>query len=159
MAPDWFDKTTIAIGVIMLHVMLIVGIIQVLNRYVGLPFGLQWTYEVARTFLALMTIIAIPYLFKNDSDISFLPVLRRVTTRTDEILLGRNVLVGVLAVILVWSSYLAFQTSGQVGLPLLRWFKVGWGYLLIGVCAAILILFIVVDTRERVTRALGGGDV
>lgn len=143
----------------MLLVMLIVGIIQVLNRYVGLPWGLQWTYEVARTFLALMTIIAIPYLFKNNSDISFLPVLQRVTSRTDEILLARNIMVGLLAVILVRSSFLAYETSGQVGLPLLRWFKVGWGYLLIGVASAILFVLIVVDTRDRVTQALGGDDV
>lgn len=159
MGSDWFDKVTVAIGVIMLNVMLVVGIIQVLNRYVDVSIELYWTYEVARTTLALMTIIAIPYLFRNDADISFLPVLRRITTRTNQFLLIRNVLMGALSVIFVWSAYLAYGTAGDTGLPTISWFKVGWGYLLFGVAAAVLFVVVIGDTKRRIDEIRGGSDV
>lgn len=156
MESDLFDRITVAIGVIMLNLMLVVGILQVLNRYVEFPIGLYWTYEVARTTLAMMTIIALPYLFKNDSDISFLPVLQRVTSRTDELLLARNVLMSFLAIVLVWSAYLAYGTAGDTGLPMIGWFKIGWGYLLFGVASALLLVVVLSDTRQRVGEILGG---
>ncbi|QCC48053.1 TRAP transporter small permease [Halobellus limi] len=159
MGSDWFDKVTVAIGVIMLNAMLVVGVVQVLNRYVEVPFELYWTYEVARTTLALMTIVAIPYLFRNDADISFLPVLRRVTSRTDRFLLVRNVLMALLSVIFVWSAYVAYGTAGDTGLPTISWFKVGWGYLLFGVAAAILLVVVIGDTKRRVEQIRGGSDV
>jgi TRAP-type C4-dicarboxylate transport system permease small subunit len=159
MGSDWFDKVTVAIGVIMLNAMLVVGVVQVLNRYVGIPIELYWTYEVARTTLALMTIVAIPYLFRNDADISFLPVLRRITSRTDQFLLIRNVLMGALSVILVWSAYLAYGTAGDTGLPTINWFKVGWGYLLFGVAAAVLFVVVIGDTKRRIDEIRGGSDV
>lgn len=159
MEGDWFDKVTVAIGVIMLNAMLVVGVVQVLNRYVEIPMELYWTYEVARTTLALMTIIAIPYLFRNDADISFLPVLRRITSRTDQFLLIRNVLMGALSVILVWSAHLAYGTAGDTGLPTISWFKVAWGYLLFGVAAAALFVVVIGDTKRRIDEIRGESDV
>jgi len=156
MGTDWFDRVTVAIGVILLHIMLVVGVVQVLSRYVSFPIDLYWTYEVARTTLALLSILAIPFLFKNNADISFLPVLRRITDRTDQLLLARNVLMGFLAVVLVWSAYVAAETSGDTGLPLISWFKVGWGYLFFGVSAAVLFVAVVDDTRRRLGEIRGG---
>lgn len=156
MALDWFDRATEVVGVTLLNVMLIVGLLQVINRYIDLPVSLPWTYEVARTTLAFLTIVGLPYLFKNDSDISFLPVLRRVAPRIDELLLVRNVLMAFLSVVLVWSAILATQTSGDTGLPLLGWFKIGWGYTAFGVAAAVLFLVVLGDTGRRVRGVLGG---
>ncbi|WP_144901454.1 TRAP transporter small permease [Halobellus captivus] len=159
MASDWFDRVTVAVGVIMLNIMLVVGLLQVVNRYIDLPVSLPWTYEVARTTLAFLAILGIPYLFKNDSDISFLPVLRRITSRTDQLLLVRNVLMAFLSALLVWSAYVATGTSGDTGLPLLSWFKVGWGYTFFGVAAAVLFVVVVTDTKQRVGNLIGGNDV
>lgn len=156
MELDSFDRIIEAIGVVMLNLMLVVGILQVLNRYITFPIGLYWTYEVARTTLAMMTIIALPYLFKNNSDISFLPVLKRVTSRTDELLLARNALMAFLTVVLVWSAYLAYGTAGDTGLPMIGWFKIGWGYLLFGVSSAILFVVVLSDTRQRLVNIRGG---
>lgn len=158
MALDWLDRITTVIGVITLNAMLIVGLLQVLTRYVSFPIELYWTYEVARTLLALMTIAAIPYLFKNEADISFLPVLERITDRTDRFLLLRNVLVAFLAVTLVVSAYQATVVSGDVSLPLINWFKVGWGYSLLGVSAALLLVVVALDTRDRIRAIRGGFD-
>lgn len=159
MASDWFDRVTVAIGVIMLNVMLVVGILQVLNRYISMPISLYWTYEVARTFLALMSIIAIPFLFRNNSDISFLPVLRRITSHTDKLLILRNVFMFFFAVVLVWSAYNATIIAGDQGLPMISWFKVGWGFSLVGVSAFVLIIMILIDTRDRIGEIRGGTDV
>lgn len=159
MASDWFDRLTVAIGVIILNIMLVVGILQVLNRYVTMPISVYWTYEVARTLLALMTIIAIPYLFKNESDISFLPVLKRITTRTDILLILRNVFMLVLAGVLVWSAYAATLVAGDQGLPMIGWFKVGWGFSLVGISALLLIIMIGIDTRNRVRDIRGDTNV
>lgn len=159
MESDWYDNVTAAIGVIMLNGMLVVGIIQVASRYVSIPIELYWTYEVASTLLALMTIVAIPYLFKTDGDISFLPVLRRITSDIDRFLLIRNVLMAALSVVLVWSAYLAFGTAGDTTLATVNWFKVGYGYFLFGVIAAILFVFVVTDTKRRIEKVLGGTDV
>lgn len=156
MALDWFDRITEVIGVVLLNLMLVVGLIQVINRYIDLPASLPWTYEVARTTLAFLTIIGLPYLFKNDSDISFLPVLRRITSHTDKLLLLRNVLMICLSIILVWSAVVATRTAGDTGLPLLGWFKVGWGYSLFGVSAAVLLLVVLDDTKRRIGAVLGG---
>lgn len=159
MVSDGFDRVTVAIGVAMLYFMLAVGLLQVLNRYVDLPYSVYWTYEAARTTLALMTIIALPYLFKNDSDISFLPVLRRITDRTDAFLLIRNILVSVLALTLIWSAYVAAENAGNLGLPMISWFKVRWGYMLFGVSSALLFVMVLSDTKQRINRIRGGTDV
>lgn len=159
MTGGWFDRTTVAIGVVMLNVMLVVGLLQVLSRYFSFPVPLYWTYEIARTFLALMTIIALPYMFKNESDISFLPVLKRITSRTDELLLLRNVFVAGLAAILVVSAYLATVLEGDVSLPMIGWFKIGWGYTLLGVSAALLLGVIILDTKNRLSALQGDADV
>ncbi|WP_336338646.1 TRAP transporter small permease subunit [Haloarcula brevis] len=159
MTGGWFDRITVAIGVLMLNVMLVVGLLQVLSRYFSFPVPLYWTYEIARTFLALMTIIALPYMFKNESDISFLPVLKRITERTDELLLLRNVFVAVLAAVLVVSAYLAAVLEGDVSLPMIGWFKIGWGYTLLGVSAAFLLGVIILDTKDRLSTLRGDADV
>ncbi|NHN60213.1 MULTISPECIES: TRAP transporter small permease [Halorussus] len=156
MESDWFDRITVAIGVIMLNIMLVVGTVQVMSRYVEFPIALYWTYEVARTILAMMSIIAIPYLFKNNADISFLPVLERVTSRTDQLLLVRNALMGILAVVLVWSAYVAYGTAGDTSLAMIDWFKVGWGYLLFGVASGLLFVMVLSDTKRRISEMFGG---
>jgi TRAP-type C4-dicarboxylate transport system permease small subunit len=159
MASDWYDRITVAIGVIMLNVMLAVGVLQVLNRYLPIPVPLTWTYEIGQTFLALMTIIGIPYLFKHDSDISFLPVLEQVTNRVDELMLIRNVFMLILGVVLVWSAVVATQIAGDQSLPNLSWFKVGWGFMLFGASAFVLIIMILFDTRDRAKELRGDTDV
>lgn len=159
MAHDWFDKATAVVGVTLLSVIFVVGLLQVMNRHIGLPFDLHWTYEIARTFLALMTIAGLPYLFKTDSDISFLAVLKRVTTRTDAFLLVRNIILIVFSAIMVWSAYLANETTGDVTLPLVSWFKVGWGYLFLGVSFSLIFVFVLVDTHNRINRIRGGSNV
>jgi hypothetical protein len=106
-----------------------------------------------------MTIIALPYMFKNESDISFLPVLKRITSRTDELLLLRNVFVAGLAAILVVSAYLATVLEGDVSLPMIGWFKIGWGYTLLGVSAALLLGVIILDTKNRLSALQGDADV
>lgn len=159
MASDWYDTATVALGVFLLNAMLVIGVIQVLNRYVDFSIELYWTYEVARTMLALMTILAIPYLFKRDADISFLPVLRRVTSQTDRFLLIRNVLMSGLSIVLVWSASLAYVTSGDTTLPTVSWFKIAWGYLFFGVAAAVLFVVVLSDTKRRLEAILGGSDV
>ncbi|MGB9933990.1 TRAP transporter small permease [Haloarcula amylolytica] len=159
MTGGWFDRITVAIGVIMLNIMLVVGLLQVLSRYFTFPVPLYWTYEIARTFLALMTIIALPYMFRNESDISFLPVLKRITSRTDELLLLRNVFMAVLAGILVVSAYLAAVLEGDVSLPMIGWFKIGWGYTLLGVSSALLLGVIILDTKSRLSSFQGDTDV
>lgn len=159
MARDLFDRAIEAMGVLILATILITGILQIVNRYFSLPWDLYWTYEISRTFLAIMTIIAIPYLFKNEADISFLPVLKRVVTRVDGFLLIRNLLLAGLAATLVYASFLAYQTSGATGLPILNWFKIGWGYALLGVSAATWFIYIAIDTRDRIRRIKGGTDV
>lgn len=158
MSLDWFDRLTTAVGVIMLAVMLVVGMLQVLSRYISFPIDLFWTYEVARTLLTLMTIIALPYLFKNNSDISFLPVLERITSRTDEMLLVRNVLMGFLALVLVVSAYQAAVVTGDVGLPMIGWFKLAWGYSLLGASAALLFVMVLIDTKQRIGDIRGSVD-
>lgn len=159
MESDWFDRITVALGVLMLNCMLIVGILQVLSRYISFPIEIYWTYEVARTLLALMTILAIPYLFKNEADISFIPVLKRITSRTDEFLLIRNVLMAFLSAVLVVSAYRATMVSGDVGLPMISWFKVGWGYTFFGVSAAVLFVVVAFNTRRRLREIRGGSNV
>ncbi len=159
MAQNWLDRITTAVGVVLLNVMLVVGLLQVVSRYIDFPFDLNWTYVVARTVLALMTVIALPYLFKNDADISFLPVLKRVITRTDQVLFVRNILMAFFSATLVLSAYQATGVSGDTALPMIEWFKVGWAYELVALSAAGLFIVIVLDTRKRVTEFLGSTNV
>ncbi|GKZ15202.1 hypothetical protein HAL_30830 [Haladaptatus sp. T7] len=135
--------------------MLVVGLLQVVSRYITFPIDLNWTYVVARTALALMTIIALPYLFQNEADISFLPVLKRIITRTDQVLLVRNILMAFFSATLVLSAYRATSVSGDTALPMIEWFKVGWAYNLIALSAACLFIVVVLDTHKRVTEFLG----
>jgi TRAP-type C4-dicarboxylate transport system permease small subunit len=159
MAQDWFDKLSVSVGVLLLGVILVVGILQVLNRYVGLPINLLWTFEVARTLLAFMTLMGLPYLFKHNSDISFLPVLKRITTRTDAFLLVRNAILLVFSLVLVWSAYLANITTGDVGLPMIGWFKVGWGFIFLGLSFLGLFMYVLIDTRNRLEAIRSGTNV
>lgn len=159
MSQDPFDKLSVSIGVFLLGVILLVGILQILNRYVGLPINLQWTFEVARTLLAFLTLAGLPYLFKHDSDISFLPVLQRITTRTDSFLLMRNVILLAFSLIMVWSSYLANNVTGDVGLPMIGWFKVGWGFMFLGVSFLVLFVYVAIDTRDRLEKIRGESHV
>ncbi|WP_231189102.1 TRAP transporter small permease subunit [Haladaptatus sp. DYF46] len=155
MAQNWLDRITTTIGVVLLNVMLVVGLLQVASRYITFPIDLNWTYVVARTALALMTIIALPYLFQNEADISFLPVLKRIITRTDQVLFVRNILMAFFSATLVLSAYRATNVSGDTALPMIGWFKVGWAYNIIALSAACLFIVVVLDTRKRVTEFLG----
>lgn len=147
---DKLDTAIGGLGVVLLNVMLVVGILQVMARYVDLPFGTYWTGEISRTMLAFMTILALPYLFRNDADISFLPILERVVSRLDALLFFRNVLLSALSVILIWSSYKAYETAGTIGLPTLQWFKLRWAFVLLGLSFAALLLVVLLDTRNRI---------
>lgn len=159
MESDWFDRITVALGVLMLNSILVVGILQVLGRYVSVPFEITWTYEVARTLLALMTILALPYMFKTEADISFVPVLERITTKTNELLLVRNVLMAFLSAVFVVSAHRATTISGDTTLPLIDWFKIGWGYSFFGVSAAVLLIVIAFNTRQRISDIRGDSSV
>ncbi|MCO8244924.1 MULTISPECIES: TRAP transporter small permease subunit [unclassified Haladaptatus] len=155
MAQNWLDRITTSLGVVLLNVMLVVGLLQVVSRYITFPIDLNWTYVVARTVLAIMTIIALPYLFQNEADISFLPVLKRVITRTDQVLFVRNILMAFFSATLVLSAYRATGVSGDTALPMIEWFKVGWAYDLIALSAACLLIVVLLDTRTRVAEFLG----
>lgn len=50
MALDWFDRATEIVGVTLLNGMLIVGLLQVINRYVDLPVNQRRShYRAERT--------------------------------------------------------------------------------------------------------------
>ncbi len=147
---DLYDRSTVLVGVILLNLMFVLGLLQATARYVDLPFSVYWSGEVTRHLLSVMTVIAIPYLFKNDSDISFLPVLERVVTRLDLLLIIRNIFLLGFSIVLVYSSWLTYNISYQVTLPTLRWVKLRWAYAVFGVIAMILFIFIVIDTRTRI---------
>ena len=147
---ELFDRTTVLVGVVLLNVMFVLGLLQATARYVDLPFSVYWSGEVTRHLLAVMTIVAIPYLFKNDSDISFLPVLERLVTRLDLLLIIRNIFLLGFSIVLVYSSWLTYNISYQVTLPTLRWVKLRWAYAVFGVIAAIFFILIVIDTRTRI---------
>lgn len=157
--PDTVDRVTAVLGVALLNAMLVLGLMQVLRRYVAFPISVYWTGEVSRTFLAFMTLVSLPYLFKHESDISFLPLLKNVVSRLDTLLLARNLFVIVLSVVFVWSAYLAVGAAGDTGLPTLRWFKIRWGYMLVGVSFATLLVYVVADTYDRIERLRGDSDV
>lgn len=144
------DKITILNGVVLLNLMLVLGILQILQRHVNVPVSLYWTGEISRTILAFLALATIPYLFKNEADISFLPVIKRVTSHTDAILLVRNIFLIFFSVIFVWSSFLAYQTSGGATLPTLRWFKLRWAFILTGLSFGSLLVYVLLDTRNRI---------
>jgi len=157
--PDTIDRVTSALGVFFLNAMLILGLMQVLRRYVTFPISVYWAGEVSRTFLAFMTLVSLPYLFKHESDISFLPLLKNVMSRLDALLFVRNLFLVLLSAVIVWSAYLAVGAAGDTGLPTLRWFKIRWGYALIGVSFAVLLAYILADTRDRIEQFRGDSDV
>lgn len=152
------DRVVGVLGVILLNSMLILGIMQVLRRYVDLPIAVYWTGEVSRTFLALITLISLPYLFVHDADISFLPLLKNVISNLDVLLLIRNMFLAFLSAILVWSAYLAVGAAGDTGLPTLQWFKLWWGYAFIGMSFGTLLVYVLIDTRERIKQVIGETD-
>ena len=150
---DLYDRATVLVGFVLLNTMFALGLIQATARYVDLPFSVYWSGEVTRHFLSVMTIIAIPYLFKNDSDISFLPVLERIVTRMDVLMIFRNVFLLGFTVVLGYSSWLVYNISYQVTLPTLRWVKIRWAYAIFGAIAVLLFIFIIIDTRTRIREA------
>lgn len=156
---DVVDRVTSVLGVLFLNAMLILGLLQVLRRYADLPVSVYWTGELSRTFLAFMTLVSLPYLFKHESDISFLPLLKNVMPRLDALLFFRNLFLLLLSGVVVWSAYLAVGAAGDTGLPTLRWFKIWWGYALIGVSFAGLLVYVLADTRGRIKQFRGDSDV
>jgi TRAP-type C4-dicarboxylate transport system permease small subunit len=151
------DRVVGGLGVVLLNSMLVLGLLQVLQRYVGLPVAVYWTGEVSRTFLAFIALIALPYLFVHEADISFLPLLKNLVTNLNLLLLVRNVFLVLLSVLMVWSAYLAIGAASDTGLPTLRWFKLWWGYALSGVSFGFLLMYVLLDTRNRVQRIAGTG--
>jgi TRAP-type C4-dicarboxylate transport system permease small subunit len=158
MESDRFDLATVGLGILLLNLMLLVGLLRIIARFVELPINTYWTGGVLQTGLAFMTIVGIPYLFKNEADISFLPVLKRITSHTNILLLIRNGILVVFSAAMVWSSYLVYSIAGDRTLPTLQWFQIRWGYTLLGVSFAVLIGYILIDTRDRISKIWGDRD-
>lgn len=153
------DGITLVVSVLLFHLMLVTGSIQIVNRYLDIPFSVYWAGEVTRTAMVFLTLMLVPYLFAHQLDISFLPVLKQLFgSRLEAVLLGRNVVLVVFAALMVWSSYLSYLQSRNVTLPTVRWFFVRWVYLFMGLAFAALLLYVLVDTKRKVRAAIEGPE-
>lgn len=148
------------ISLLLFHLMIVTGTVQILDRYIGIPFSVYWAGEVTRTAMVFFTIVLLPYLFANQLDISFLPVLKQVFgARRKYVLLARNVFLLAFVSVMVYSSYTAYLQSGSIALPTLRWFRVRWVYLMMGVGFAGLDAYVLSDTVTRIQRIITGNEM
>jgi len=158
---DYFRENTLdgitqALGILFFHVMLITGSVQIVNRFVDVSIGLYWVGEVTRIVLVFLTLTALPYLFVNNLDISFLPVVEKLPERQyNVVLVVRNLLVLLIAAVMIWSSYLSFFQSGDITLPTIRWFFIRWIYAFMGVAFSFLLLYTGIDTARRIHTLAG----
>ncbi len=153
------DGLVLVASIFLFHLMLVAGSIQIINRYVGIPFGVYWAGEVTRTAMVFLTLVLVPYLFVHQLDISFLPVLKQVFgTRRKYVLLVRNAFLSAFVALMVWSSYLAYLQSGDVTFPTVRWFPVRWVYALMGMAFLGLLGYVLIDTKRRMTAAIAGTE-
>lgn len=153
------DGFVLVISFVLFHVMLVVGAVQIINRYVGLPFGVYWAGEAARTAMVLLTLTLLPYLFYKELDISFLPILKKLSeARLNLVLLVRNLLLVGFSASMVWSAYLAYFQSAQTTLPTIGWFRLRWMYLFMGASFLVLLGYVLVDTKWKVQETLASGE-
>ncbi|MFC6893606.1 TRAP transporter small permease subunit [Halopenitus salinus] len=130
--------------------MLITGLIQIFNRFIDISVGLYWVGEITRTTLVFLTLVALPYLFKHNLDISFLPILERFSNETYNVLiLVRNILLIGFLVIMVQSSYLSYYQVNSITLPTIRWFYIRWIYAVMAVSFGATIVYVISDTLGK----------
>jgi len=153
------DGVTLVVSLILFHLMLVMGSIQIINRYLDIPFSVYWAGEVTRTAMVFLTLMLVPYLFAHQLDISFLPVLKQIFgSRLEAVLLIRNLVLVVFSSLMIWSSYLSYLQSDAVTLPTVGWFLVRWVYLFMGLAFAALLVYVLVDTKRKVFVALGRAE-
>jgi len=150
------DGITQALGIFLFHLMLFTGLIQIVNRFVNVSIPLYWAGEVTRTLMVFLTLVAVPYLFIHNQDISFLPVVEKLPARYyNTVILIRNLLVFIIAAIMVWSAYLSYFQSGDITLPTIQWFFIRWIYAAMGLAFFLLSIAVVVDTAKRFRTLVG----
>lgn len=153
------DGVTLIVSLILFHLMLVMGSIQIINRYLDIPFSVYWAGEVTRTAMVFLTLMLVPYLFVHQLDISFLPVLKQIFgSHLEAVLLIRNLVLVVFSSLMVWSSYLSYIQSDAVTLPTVGWFLVRWVYLFMGLAFAVLLVYVLIDTKRKVFVALGRAE-
>jgi TRAP-type C4-dicarboxylate transport system permease small subunit len=162
-AENPFDALIQAVGFAVFHIMLLTASIRIINRFFHIPISLFWVGEITRTGLVVLALIAVPYLFVHELDISFLPVVEKLPERQfNTILVLRNALLIVLAGVMIWSSYLSYGLSGDITLPTVQWFPIRWMYALMGAAFVVMLLFVLVDIKNKIRSLVRlyrpGGD-
>jgi len=162
-AENPFDATVQGIGFVVFHIMLLTASIRIVNRFFDVPISLFWVGEMTRTGLVVLTLVAVPYLFVHELDISFLPVVEKLPDHYyNTVLVIRNALLIVLSGVMVWSSYVSYEQSRDITLPTVQWFPVRWVYALMGVAFFSMLLFVLTDIKKKVVSVVRfyrpGGD-
>lgn len=145
-----FDSAVEGIGIFTFHLMLITASIRIINRFFNLPYSLFWVGEITRTGMVVLTLILVPYMFAHDMDISFLPIVENLPEQQlSKIIVVRNLLVIVLSVLMVWSSYLAYTVQYEITLPTVQWFYIRYIYATMGIGFSLLLVFVLIDLKRK----------
>ena len=158
-----FDALIQGVGFVVFHLMLVTASIRIANRFFNIPISLFWVGEITRTGLVVLALIAVPYLFIHELDISFLPVVEKLPDQYfNTVLVLRNALLIILSTLMIWSSYVSYEQSGDITLPTVRWFPIRWIYALMGAAFFVMLLFVLTDIKNKAISVVQfyrpGGD-
>ena len=136
---DKIQKACEVGGVVLLIVLFSLTALQIIARQVSV--SLPWPGQVAQYLLVAAVFLALPLLFRTKEDISFRPLLDKVSYETKRklYLFGDGVLI-ILFVFVAVSATQAAQFTLGIGLSSVRWLRIGYVYLFIGAIVLVTIL-------------------
>lgn len=142
---DKIQKACEVGGVLLLAVLVLLSALQIAARMIGV--SLPWPGQVAQYLLVAFTFLALPVLFRTGEDISFRPLLKRLSYGKRRMLyLFGNTVLALFFVFVAASATQAAEFRMGTGLSSVRWLKIGYVYLFMGLMMLVTILPIVEET-------------
>ena len=137
------------LGRLILAVMGTIVALQILFRFVPIPFTAVWTTEIARYLLVIMTLTGVPYAMRRGNHISIRPLLRMLSSsRQQYLLVVSDILVIVMCAIVIRSGISILDRTLLQSLPTVGWLNVGYVMVYLIGMFALCILFIVENTAS-----------
>jgi TRAP-type transport system small permease protein len=146
---------------IVLALIFLITLSQIVFRSV-LKISAAWSEELATYSFAFVVFAGAAALSKDEAHINISVLMDRVNETGKRILriVGRLISLPFM-VLFTWGAWVNTQSTWTAGLPTAEWFKIGYMYLAMAFCGAIIVWYLlwntVLDALGRFKPAQGGG--
>lgn len=150
----WDLKVMDGVGLIIFAILTALLIIQVFARYI-FRISFPWIEEIARFMLIYIVFIGAMIATKEKFHLATTDIFEKLSLRTYlRISIARNLAIIFFLIPLFVGDFLMVRSTWDQPVSSILWLSKGWIYLIIGISAAVMIIYLLIQIMNMIRRLI-----